>query len=524
MIKHDLIKVLTAVCPGEDIVIDYVPRDKDGDYSTNIALQQASREKRSPLSIAREIAARINNPIFSRVSVHEPGFINFSLSKDYLLKKLFEERNHTKVEERHRINVEFVSANPTGPLNIVSARAAAVGDALVRLLNATGHRASAEYYVNDSGRQTELLAESVRQRMIELNGGIPKIPPEGYHGTYLLDVARQAQAQGLDDITQLGRYAVEYFIKNHKETLENFGVTFDTWFQESSLHKQGMIENALQMLKQKELTYPKDGAIWLKTSAYGDKDDRVIFTSDKRYTYLLPDIAYHIDKLRRGFDLLINIWGPDHQAQIKSLQSSLTASGQPEDILKVIIVQQVNLKKDGQILKMSKRLGVLETLDDLLKQVPQDVVRFFMLMRSNSQHLDFDLDLALKKSEENPVFYVQYAYARIMSILRKGYESGLAASADVKPDLITDGEDLVLLKTILKFPDICEDAARNYEPFMLTYYLIDVARTFHSFYQQVRVLGEQDDVTRARLLLITKAAETIRDGLSILGVSCPEKM
>lgn len=524
MIKQDLKKLLSAVCTTEDILIDYVPRDKEGDYSTNIALQQASQKKVSPLELARDIASRINDPMISRVSVHEPGFINFTLSKEYLLRKLFEEKEHTLQEKGRKILVEFVSANPTGPLNIVSARAAAAGDALVRLLNTIGYNASSEYYVNDTGRQTALLAESIKQRMIELNGGKACIPADGYHGTYLIDIARHAQDKGIQDIPELCEYATDYFINDHKETLEKFGVRFDTWFQESLLHKQGSVEKILHKFEQQGLVYPKDGAIWLKTSTFGDKDDRVIITSDKRYTYLLPDIAYHLHKIERGHNLLINIWGPDHQAQIRSLQSGLSAIGQRADILKVIIVQQVNLKKGGNIVKMSKRAGVLETLDDLLRQVPKDVVRFFMLMRSNSQHLDFDLDLALTTSEENPVFYVQYAHARIMSILRKGTESGVSATDRINPDCVTDGEDLDLLKTILKFPDICEDAARNYEPFMITYYLIEVARTFHTFYQQVRVLGEQKEVTCSRLALITKAAEIIKKGLSILGVSCPEKM
>jgi len=524
MIKQELKEFLKQLFPEETIIIDYVPKQKQGDYSTNLAFKIAARQKKNPYTVAREIAVRIKAPLIKNVTVHKPGFINFEIEEKYLLKKLFGEEPKKAVRQKEKILVEYVSVNPTGPINIVNARAAAVGDSLVKVLNATGYEATAEYYINDGGRQTELLAESVRQRIIELNGGTPKIPENGYHGEYLINVAKEIKEKGIEDIKAIKKYSVDFFINEQKRTLENFGVVFDVWTRESEIYKKGYVEKVLTTLQNKEFTYKKDGALFFKASLFGDKDDRVIVTSDGRYTYLLPDIAYHVDKIERGYNRLIDIWGPDHHGHIPGLVGGIKAVGYSKKIIEVLIVQEVKLKRDGKVVTMSKRAGTFTTLDELLEEVPKDVVRFFMLMRSNSQHLEFDIDLALKQSDENPVYYVQYAHARIKSILRKAKEKNFEPNDRFAYDNIKEDEEIALVKTILKFPEVLEDAARTREPYMITYYLIELARTFHYFYQKLRVLSDDSELTQARLALINKVAETIKQGLDILGVSCPERM
>jgi arginyl-tRNA synthetase len=523
MVRDDLKRILQRQYPDEEIIIDYVPKDRSGDYYTNLAFRIASREGKDPVKVAEQIASKIKDPIIKEVSVHRPAFINFTLNEEYL---------HAQMTQDVRINIgkgrsiliEYVSANPTGPINVVSARAAAVGDSLIRLLSSTGFRAHAEYYINDVGHQTDLLAESVRQRMIEIEGGDPNVPANGYHGDYIRDVAKEALDKGLTDIEEIRKYAIEYFINDHKQVMSDFGVHFDFWTPESNIYAKGYVERALEMLKSKHLTYTEDGALFFKTTDFGDTKDRVIITSDSRNTYLLPDIAYHLQKIDRKYDQLVDIWGPDHHGHIKGIMGGIQALGYSPDILKILIVQEVKLKKGGQTLTMSKRAGTFESLRDLLDKVPKDVVRFFFLMRSSSQHLDFDLDLALKQSDENPVYYVQYAHARIMSIIRYAGESGIRSTDRIDHSLLREKEELELVKDIVKFPEILEDSVRNLEPYVIVYYLIDIARDFHYFYQKHRVVGDVRELTMARLYLIEKIAATIRSGLDLLGVSCPEQM
>jgi arginyl-tRNA synthetase len=422
------------------------------------------------------------------------------------------------------ILIEYVSANPTGPINVVSARAAAVGDSLVRLLNRVGFKAHAEYYINDAGRQTDLLAESVRQRIIEMEGGSAQIPEDGYHGDYVKEVAKGAMAKDIKDHSEIKAYSIAYFVDEHKRVMSDFGVRFDTWTRESDVYKDSYVTEVLKTLSEKDLTYIEDGATFFKASAFGDDKDRIIVTSDNRNTYLLPDIAYHVQKIERKYQHLVDIWGPDHHGRIKGIKGGIQALGYPADILKILIVQEVKLKKGGKSFTMSKRAGTFETLGGLLDKIPKDVVRFFFLMRSSSQHLDFDLDLALKQSEENPVYYVQYAHARIRSIIKFATESGIRNFERADLSRITEKEELDLVKNILKFPEVLEDAARNLEPYVIAYYMIDLAHDFHFFYQKHRVVSDDAELTRARLYLIDKAATVIKNGLDLLGVSCPEKM
>jgi arginyl-tRNA synthetase len=523
MVREDLREILQQLYPDEEIVIDYVPKGRPGDYYTNLAFRVASREGKDPTTVAEAIARQIKSPVIKEVSVHRPAFINFTLEEKYLYSQMTKDPR-LDIGKSRSILIEFVSANPTGPINVVSARAAAVGDSLVKVLSSVGFRARAEYYINDVGRQIDLLAESVQQRMIELEGGKSHIPPDGYHGDYIRDVAKQATATGLKDIEDIKDYSVEYFINDHKQIMTDFGVHFDFWTRESQIYAQDYVARVLKTLKHKHLTYTEGGALFFKTTDFGDDKDRVIVTSDERNTYLLPDIAYHLHKIDRKYDQLVDIWGPDHQGHIKAIMGGIKALGYPPDILRVLIVQEVKLKKGGKTYTMSKRAGTFESLRDLLDKVPKDVVRFFFLMRSSSQHLDFDLDLALEQSDENPVYYVQYAHARIMSIIRFARESGIKFTDQIDHSLLREKEELELAKDIVKFPEVLEDSVRNLEPYMIVYYLIDIARDFHYFYQRHRVVGDAKDLTQARLYLIEKTAATIRHGLDLLGVSCPEQM
>jgi len=526
-IKSRLRTLLHEYYPDEEIWVDSVPRDKEGDYSTNLALKTAPRAGVTPMVQAEKIAAEIRDPMIDRVSVYPPGFVNFTIRRDFFFERLRNEDFSLSTGAGERILVEFVSANPTGPMNIVSARAAAVGDALVRLLKAAGNQAFGEYYVNDMGRQTELLARSVQARIAEIEGREAKIPEDGYHGEYIIEVAREALKSGKKNLEELGKFAVETFLQMGKNTLKSFNVVFDYWVRESEIYKKDLIDKVLETLNQKSLIYRKDGAQFFKATEFGDTEDRVLITSNNRNTYLLPDLAYHLDKISRGYDRLINIWGPDHDGYIKRLVGGVKALGYPaERIVKVLIVQEVKIKKGAQYLTMSKRAGSFTTLDELLAVIPRDVARFFFLMRSSSQPLDFDLDLALKTSEENPVYYVQYAHARIKSIIAFAQEKGavMPSDADAPLDRLVEKEEQYLIKDILRLPEVIEDATRSLEPYFLTYYLIDLARDFHIFYDRHRVVCEDPVRTQARLYLVRRTADALKKGCDLMGISCPDKM
>ncbi len=523
MIRNKLRELLSKKFPEEKIIIDYVPKNKKGDYSTNLAFKIASRTGKNPLDVAKNIVQSINDPLIADTIIYPPGFINFIISKEFLLNCLLEPPE-INLGTHKKILIEFVSVNPTGPINIVNARAAAIGNSLINVLKKTGFKAEAEYYINDQGRQTKLLAVSIKERINELTGIKPRIPEDGYHGEYLIELARELKALGISDIEKIREYAVNYFINEHKNTLKDFGVEFDNWVRESEIYQQGLVDKVLKILNDKGLTYKKDNALYFRATEFGDTEDRVIITSQGRHTYLLPDIAYHLDKLSRGYDRLINIWGPDHHGYIKRLIGGIRALGYPEEAITVIIVQEVKLKKGGGYVKMSKRAGTSTALDRLLKDIPKDVVRFFFLMRSCSQHLDFDLDLAREESEDNPVYYIQYAYARIRSIIRFAEEKGLKCPPHPELSLINKEEELNLLKSIVRFPEVLEDIVRNLDPYPITYYLIDLARNFHYFYQKHRVVGDDKELSYARLFLVNKASRIIADGLNLIGVSCPERM
>ncbi|KPK67177.1 hypothetical protein AMJ87_13800, partial [candidate division WOR_3 bacterium SM23_60] len=470
--------MLQRAFPGEEIAIDYVPKGKKGDYFTNLAFRIAAKKKGEPLAVAQKLVQQIQDTMISTVTAEKPGFINISIDRGHLLNTLFTEPIVPTVGHGEHILVEYVSVNPTGPISIVNARAAAVGDTLVKIMKQVGFACTAEYYINDAGRQIQLLAESVQQRMDQLRGKAAQVPEHGYHGDYLLDVAREAIDRNLEDRDAIKSFAVGYFINHQKETLERFGVVFDNWVRESDIRQTGLVDHVLATLNEKNLTYEEEGALFFRTTGFGDDRDRVIVTSDGRHTYLLPDIAYHLHKIKRDYPRLIDIWGPDHYGHIKGLTGGIMALGYPEQTLHVLIVQEVKLKEAGEYMTMSKRAGTVATLDTLLDQVPKDVVRFFLLMRSCSQHLDFDLDLALRESEDNPVYYVQYAHARIKSIIQFAREKGESTKTDFDYRCIKEDEEIALAKAILRFPEMLEDVTRNLEPSYVTHYLIDLAHAF----------------------------------------------
>ncbi len=523
MVRNDIKQILQSIYPEETIIVDYVPADKKGDYSTNLAMRIAQKKSKSPLEIAEDISKKINSPIISETIVYPPGFINFVL-KPFYVKEKFKKIERCNIGNGLKVNVEFVSVNPTGPINIVNGRAAAFGDSLVRLMNYAGYCADSEYYINDCGRQIDLLAESIKQRINQISGKEFSIPDDGYHGEYLIPLARNFLNAGITDIEKIKKEAVNYFLMQHQTMLNNFRVNFTNWIRESEVRNKGYVETILNIFKDKGLLFEQDGAIYLKTTNFNDSRDRVVITKDSRYTYLLPDIAYHLNKIERNYNFLITILGPDHLGQVSSLYAGLKALDYKENILKIIIVQEVKLKKDGKYIPMSKRAGTFISLEDLLNEIPIDVSRFFFLMRSSSQHLDFDLDLAKNISEENPVYYVQYAYARIMSIIKFALEKSFDLKDDVALDMIDEKEELDLMKYILRFEETVEDAVKNFEPFMITYYLIGLAKIFHHFYQKHRVVSNDRSLTMARLFLIKKTAETIRTGMELIGCSCPDRM
>lgn len=507
-----------------------IPRNEGyGDLSSNIAMQLAKPLKNAPVKIAQEIVSRIKlEPEYiSKVEIAGPGFINFTYGEKYLLdtvQTISEDKNNygrSKFGQGKKVNLEFVSANPTGPLNIVSARAAALGDSLKRLFNFCGYDAKSEFYVNDAGKQVERLGLSVIYRYYELNGIEPgTFPEEGYQGEYVIDIAKKYL--GENDAVIAGAFAVSENLKTQEGTLKGFGVIFDNWIKESSIRdKEGHLKIKTDF-EHNHHTYIKDNAVYFRSTAFGDDEDRVIWTSDNRPTYFLPDIAYHQDKYDRGFEWLIDIWGPDHHGYIPRMKAALQALGHTPETFTVIIAQQVNLIRGGEKVKMSKRAGEIVTMDELIDEVGTDAARFFFLQRKASAHLDFDLDLAVKQTEENPVFYVQYAHARICSIERVAIEAGITGPPDWNK--LEHPAEFDLARKMSEFPLIVEICARNLEPQRLTVYLGELASVFHSFYQKCRVVTEDKELSAARLGLCLAVRQVLKNGLDLLGVTAPDRM
>ena len=524
------------------IALEVPPQKEFGDYATNFAMQSAKAVRMNPRVVAQAIIDRLNEPWLEKAVLAGPGFINFYLKADVLYQELAEilaagdTFGQTDAGQGQRVQVEFVSANPTGPLHVGHGRGAAVGSALVNLLRAAGYQVEAEFYINDAGNQMDNLAASVNARYLEQLGQTVEFPEDGYHGRDIIDTAQRIvakhgdtylsmpEAQRLAEFKEVG---LQEKLAALKEDLEQFGVSFDVWFSERTLHNSGAVQATCQLLQDNGNIYEQDGALWLKSTAYGDDKDRVVIRDNGVPTYLAADIAYHRDKFVRGFDKVINIWGADHHGYICRVKAAINALGYNADNLEVMILQMVSLYQDGQLVKMSKRTGQGVTLSELIEEVGRDAARFFFIMRSTDSQLDFDLDLAKSHSNENPVYYIQYAHARIASIFRQAAEAGLSIPADweaVKLELLTEQAEVDIIKTMAKFPEEIASAARERAPHRIARYAHELASQFHTFYNQCRIIGVEPELQAARLALVTAVRSTIRQSLGILGVAAPDKM
>ncbi len=518
-----------------------IPREKGhGDYATNVAFVLARHARKNPEEIARALIAQMDTgALCSEVSVAARGFINFHVRDELFRAELRDigrkglEAFFPNVGEGKKVILEFVSANPTGPLHIGHGRGAAVGDVLARILEKTGYQVVREYYVNDAGRQIGTLGRSVYLRWKELQGQNVEYPSDLYQGSYVRDIAQKIIDERItvpreegEAIASMARFAADLVLSGIKRDLEDFRVSFDDYYSENTLYDRGLVDGTIAELRERGWLYEEEGALWFKTSALGDEKDRVIVKSDGEKTYFASDIAYHREKFDRGFDIAVDIWGADHHGYVERLKASIEALGRSRDALKVLLIQFVTLLKEGKPVGMSTRAGEFTTLREVMDEVGPDAARFFFLMRKSDAHLEFDLDLAKKSSNENPVYYVQYAHARIESIFRMGREEGIERSrvVDADVDLLVLPEESDLIKAILHFLDVIEGSARSLEPHRITFYLMDLVGRFHSYYTKARVLKNEPPLTMARLFLLMVLQQVIRTGLEMLGVTAPERM
>ncbi|SDZ96113.1 arginine--tRNA ligase [Selenomonas ruminantium] len=520
------------------VVLEVPPQKEFGDFATNFAMQSARVFHKAPRQIAEELVKRIEGDWLDHAQIAGPGFLNFYLKGNVLYdsfqKILSEGEKYGQLPKKDapKIQVEYVSANPTGLLHVGHGRGAAAGSALVNLLRAAGYPVESEYYINDAGNQMNNLARSVNARYLELLGQNVEFPEDGYHGQDIIDTAQRIiDKEGDKYLSMNDDERMEIFkdlayvekLATLKEDLASFNVTFDKWFSERTLHPEA-VKAAVKILQDNGNIYEKDGALWLKSTAYGDDKDRVVIRDNGVPTYLAADIAYHHNKYERGFDRLINIWGADHHGYVCRVKAAMDALGHDSKKLTVLLLQMVALYRGGELVKMSKRTGQSVTLNELMEEVGTDAARYFFLMRSLDSQLDFDLDLAKKKSNDNPVYYIQYAHARICSIFRQCKETGLSLSDKPELSLLTDESEIDLIKKIEEYPEEIERAARDYAPQRIARYSYDLASAFHSFYNKCRIVGVEPKLAEARLALVTVTAHVIRHSLGILGVSAPEQM
>ena len=523
-----------------DFVIETPKNEKNGDFSTNVAMQLTRIMRQNPRKIAEAIVGGIALPeLIDHIDIAGPGFINFYLVNHWLHKVLpaiqQEDADYGKSNAGNgeRIQVEFVSANPTGLLHMGNARGGALGDTLAAVLNEAGYACDKEYYINDAGNQVENLGKSVEARYFELLGRDDyEIPEDGYHGKDIIATAQRLldeKGEAFVDMSEAERrqamkeYALKEKVTGIRGSLENFGVVFDNWFSEQSLHDAGDVHEVVEILRDKGYVYEKDGAQWLQCTAWGEEKDEVLVRSNGTPTYFAADIAYHRNKFERGYKRLINIWGADHHGHVARLKGAMTALGYPGDDITVILMQLVRLYRGGEIVKMSKRSGQYVTLDELIEEVGKEAARFFFIMRNPDSALDFDLDLAKAESSDNPVYYVQYAHARICSILSvAGVDTPLAKDVDLS--LLSEEAERVLIRKLAEWPQEVADAARELAPYHLAYYAKDLATAFHSFYNSCKVLTDDAALRDARLALVDCSRITLRNVLQLLGLTAPERM
>ena len=538
-----------------------------GDFASNLAMVLAKRAGLKPRELAEKICAALpTSPVIDRTEIAGPGFINIFLAPDAYhdlpdqIRVSGTRYGTSKVGAGHRVMVEFVSANPTGPLHVGHGRGAAYGDALARVLRAAGFDAVSEYYINDAGRQMDILALSVWLRYLELCGETFSFPSAAYQGDYIFDIAatlhreaadeyRTAAETLLDELPEgddvrldsliarakslLGvqgfgrvhRLARDTLVDEIRSDLLQFGVEYQTWFSEQSLIDSGAVQGAVDELKENTVLYQNDGAWWFRTTDFGDEKDRVVLRANGNHTYFATDIAYHQDKVRRQFDRVINIWGADHHGYIKRVKASMSALGLNPDLLTVLLVQFAALYRAGEKVSMSTRSGEFVTLRELREEVGRDAARFFYALRKPDQHMDFDLDLAKSQSSDNPVYYVQYAHARICSVFRQLADKNIAVDLpNANPELLVEARESDLLQKLSIYPEVVESAARNYEPHQVAYYVRELANDFHTYYNAHPFIAAEDDLRLARLSLIDATRIVLANALALLGVSAPERM
>jgi len=553
------------------LTLDQPKRPEWGDLASTVAMTLAPLEQRLPQDVAQIILENIaqREAIFDRVEIARPGFLNMTVKRELWLKVLTEIEGRGETYGRAdvgtgtRVLVEYVSANPTGPLHVGHGRGAAVGQAIARLLSAAGYDVVQEYYVNDAGRQMKLLGASVYARYLERQGRAALFPEDGYRGSYIETIAAHIQERVGASLLALPaeqaeercrELASEELSALIRKDLRAFGIEFNSWFSEASLLASGAVQQVLEDLKKRDLLFEQDGALWFRSSSFGDEKDRVVRKQEGDYTYLASDIAYHRDKLLRGYGLLIDVWGADHHGYIPRMEAVVQAYGHPKERLRVVLVQMVNLLRGGRKVEMSKRAGEFITLREVLDEVGADAAKFFFLMRRSDSHLDFDLELAKQQSAENPVYYVQYAHARIASLFRVAEERGIAVPKPSEIDLalLSDPDELGLIRCLSTYPSIVQAGAAVLEPHRLTFYLQELARLLHTFYYKHRIMPPAAEaeltsaerfvkeaevlsaakqrepitpgLTAARLALMREVQQVIRNGLAILGITAPDRM
>ena len=521
------------------VVLEVPPQKEFGDFATNFAMQAARSLKCNPRMVAQAVADNLNCAYIDKTEIAGPGFINFYLKQDWIYSLLSnilaqgDAYGNLQQENPEKIQLEYVSANPTGPLHVGHGRGAAVGSALANLMKAAGYDVTREYYINDAGNQIENLAASVNARYLALMGVECEFPENGYHGVDIIDTAKRIvkiygdkfmQMEEEDRLHEFKTLALKEKLAALKEDLQAFNVDFDVWFSEKTLHEEGRIKAACDYLLERGYMYEKDGALWLKSTEYGDDKDRVVIRDNGIPTYLAADIAYHRDKFERGFDHVINLWGADHHGYIARMKAAVGALGYKPEQLEVLILQMVSLYRNGELVKMSKRTGQSVTLNELIEEVGTDAARFFFIMRSIDSQLDFDLTLATEKSSDNPVYYVQYAYARICSILRQIAEENIAIDEKSPLTALTAEVEIDLIKKLGEYPELIAAAAKERAPHRVAHYVYELASLFHSFYNQCRILGVEPEVQQARLLLVVAVQHVLKHALNVLGISAPERM
>lgn len=540
LLENIIDKIYSDIIDGHQVnfTVERPNNDKHGDLSTNIALKLASVLKENPILIAETIVKEIKdkNEIIEKIEIVKPGFINFFIKDNYFQNivedVLSENRNYKKSNfgKNKKVQVEFVSANPTGPLTIGHGRQAVLGDTISRILEWNGYEVTREYYFNDAGRQMRLLGESVYARYMELLGEKLKLPQDGYEGEYIKDIARlflekygekysnnQSEKIFID-------FSTEYMLKSIKNTLKKLNIIHDVFFNEKTLYENGKIDEVLKKMEQKGSTYKSDGAIWFKATEFGAEKDRVLVKNSGEPTYRLPDIAYHVQKLEQNYDQIIDIFGADHHATYPDVVSALKVMGYDTSKIKVLLHQFVTLVRKNEKIKMSTRKGNFITLDELIDIAGSDVVRYFFIMRNMDSHLNFDIELAQKETDENPVYYLQYAHARISNVIKHSKLKGIRSFEDGNIELLKEKEEIDILKVISEFEETMELCRTTLEPMYLANYLHKLATYFHKFYQKHRVVTENKELTKSRLKLIKSIKIIFSNCLYILGIEAPDNM